>query len=92
MEREQEKKVNEMNMSIFANISHEFRTPLTMISGPIAQMSESPAIDDEGKRLLEIVQRNIKRMLRIVNQLLDFNKLENDSLKLKVRKWMWFRC
>ena len=86
MEREQEKKVNEMNMSFFANISHEFRTPLTMISGPIAQMSESPAIDDEGKRLLEIVQRNIKRMLRIVNQLLDFNKLENDSLKLKVRK------
>ena len=86
MEREQEKKVNEMNMSFFANISHEFRTPLTMISGPIAQMSESPAIDDEGKRLLKIVQRNIQRMLRLVNQLLDFNKLENDSLKLKVRK------
>lgn len=85
MEREQEKKVNEMNMSFFANISHEFRTPLTMISGPIAQLTESASVDDEGKRLLGIVQRNIQRMLRLVNQLLDFNKLENDSLKLKVR-------
>ncbi|MGM9748566.1 MAG: two-component regulator propeller domain-containing protein, partial [Candidatus Cryptobacteroides sp.] len=86
MEREQEKKVNEMNMSFFANISHEFRTPLTMISAPVAQLSESPSIDEEGKRLLEIVRRNITRMLRLVNQLLDFNKLENDTLKLKVRK------
>ena len=85
MEREQEKKVNEMNMSFFANISHEFRTPLTMISGPVAQLSESPAIDEEGRRLLEIVRRNIARMLRLVNQLLDFNKMENDTLKLKVR-------
>ncbi|MGM9792403.1 MAG: two-component regulator propeller domain-containing protein [Candidatus Cryptobacteroides sp.] len=85
MEREQEKKVNEMNMSFFANISHEFRTPLTMISGPVAQLSESPAIDENGKRLLEIVRRNIERMQRLVNQLLDFNKMENDSLKLKVR-------
>ncbi len=86
MEREQEKKVNKMNMSFFANISHEFRTPLTMISAPVAQLSESPSIDEEGKRLLEIVRRNIARMLRLVNQLLDFNKLENDTLKLKVRK------
>ena len=86
MEREQEKKVNEMNMSFFANISHEFRTPLTMIAAPVAQLSESSSVDAEGKRLLSIVQRNISRMLRLVNQLLDFNKLENDTLKLKVRK------
>lgn len=86
MEREQEKKVNEMNMSFFANISHEFRTPLTMISAPVAQLSESPSIDEEGKRLLDIVRRNIARMLRLVNQLLDFNKLENDTLRLKVRE------
>ncbi|MGN1232981.1 MAG: two-component regulator propeller domain-containing protein [Candidatus Cryptobacteroides sp.] len=86
MEREQEKKVNEMNMSFFANISHEFRTPLTMIAAPVAQLSESPSVNSEGKRLLAIVQRNIARMLRLVNQLLDFNKLENDTLKLKVRK------
>ena len=86
MEREQEKRMNEMNMSFFANISHEFRTPLTMIAGPVAQLSESGSIDDEDRRLLEIVRRNINRMLRLVNQLLDFNKMENDTLNLKVRK------
>ena len=84
-EKEQEKKVNEMNMSFFANISHEFRTPLTMISGPVNQLIESPDLTVENKRLLDIVQRNIRRMLRLVNQLLDFNKLENDTLKLQVK-------
>lgn len=83
-EKEQEKKVNKMNMSFFANISHEFRTPLTMISGPVAQLQESGKLGQEDKRLLNIVQRNIRRMLRLVNQQLDFNKLENDTLKLSV--------
>lgn len=85
-EKEQERKVNQMNMSFFANISHEFRTPLTMISGPIEQLAASDEMTQDNKRLLEIIQRNIRRMLRLVNQLLDFNKLENDTLKLKVKE------
>ena len=85
-EKEYEQKVNRMNMSFFANISHEFRTPLTMISGPVTQLQESDEMTQENKRLLNIVQRNIRRMLRLVNQLLDFNKLEEDSLKLKVKQ------
>ena len=84
-EKDQEKKVNQMNMSFFANISHEFRTPLTMISGPVTQLQESEDMTPENRRMLNIVQRNIRRMLRLVNQLLDFNKLENDTLKLKVK-------
>lgn len=84
-EKDQEKRVNKMNMSFFANISHEFRTPLTMISGPVKQLQESSEMTSENKRLLNIVQRNIRRMLRLVNQLLDFNKLEDDTLKLKVK-------
>ncbi len=84
-EKDQEKKVNDMNMSFFANISHEFRTPLTMISGPVAQLQEASEMTEENKRLLNVVQRNIRRMLRLVNQLLDFNKMENDSLKLQVK-------
>lgn len=86
LEKEQEKRVNKMNMSFFANISHEFRTPLTMISGPVEQLCESPQITGEEKRLLYILQRNVSRMLRLVNQLLDFNKLENDTLKLHVTR------
>lgn len=85
-EKEQERKVNQMNMSFFANISHEFRTPLTMISGPVTQLAAASEMTDENRRLLDIVQRNIHRMLRLVNQLLDFNKLENDTLKLKVKE------
>ena len=85
-EKEQERKVNQMNMSFFANVSHEFRTPLTMISGPVAQMEESEDMTEDNKRLLNIVQRNIHRMLRLVNQQLDFNKLENDTLKLSVKQ------
>lgn len=75
-----------MNMSFFANVSHEFRTPLTMISGPVNQLEESPDMSEDNKRLLNIVQRNIHRMLRLVNQQLDFNKLENDTLKLSVKE------
>ena len=84
-EKEQERRVNQMNMDFFANISHEFRTPLTMISGPVAQLRESSGMSEGNKRLLSIVQRNIFRMQRLVNQQLDFNKLENDTLKLKVK-------
>ena len=86
MEKIQEKKVNEMNMNFFANISHEFRTPLTMISGPVTQLRQSESVSEEDRRMLNIVQRNIRRMLRLVNQLLDFNKMENDTLRLQVRK------
>ena len=84
-EKEQEKRLNQMNMNFFANISHEFRTPLTMISGPVTQLQESADMTEENRRLLDIVQRNIRRMLRLVNQQLDFNKLENDTLKLSVK-------
>jgi len=86
MEKEQEQRINKMNMSFFANVSHEFRTPLTMIAGPIGQLCDNPDITGDNRHLLRIVQRSVGRMLGLVNQLLDFNKLENDTLKLKVRR------
>ncbi len=85
-EKEQEKRVNEMNMSFFANISHEFRTPLTMISAPLEQMRHGGNLTSEQDSMLRIVQRNVRRMLRLVNQLLDFHKLENDTLRLEVER------
>ncbi|NDV59395.1 hybrid sensor histidine kinase/response regulator transcription factor [Bacteroides sp. 519] len=86
LEKEQEQRLNKMNMSFFANVSHEFRTPLTMISGPVTQLCNNTAITGEPKQLLYIVQRSVNRMLKLVNQLMDFNKLENDTLRLKVRR------
>ncbi len=85
-EREQEQRINKMNMSFFANVSHEFRTPLTMIAGPVEQLRNSGDIRPQDHRLLDIVARSVNRMLRLVNQMLDFNKLENDTLRLHVEQ------
>ena len=86
MEKEQEKRVNAMNMSFFANIAHEFRTPLTMIAGPVGQLAKSASLDTEERNLLSVAQRSIQRMFKLVNQLMDFNKLENDTLRLSVEQ------
>lgn len=86
MEKEQELRTNQMNMSFFANIAHEFRTPLTMISGPVGQLAKSDNLNSEDKGLLNIAQRSIQRMFKLVNQLMDFNKLENDTLRLCVEQ------
>lgn len=85
-EKERERHINDMNMRFFANISHEFRTPLTMISGPIKQLVASKDLSGEDKHLLAIADTNVRRMLNLVNQLLDFNKLENDTLPLEVER------
>ncbi len=83
-EKEQELRTNQMNMSFFANIAHEFRTPLTMIAGPVGQLAGSRNIDGGERKLLAVAQRSIQRMFRLVNQLMDFNKLESDTLRLNV--------
>ena len=80
LEKEQEKKLNEVNMSFFNNISHEFRTPLTLISGPVIQMEKGTATP----QMFSTVKWNVARMMRLVNQLMDFGKLEQDALKLQV--------
>ena len=85
-EKEQEQRTNQMNMSFFANIAHEFRTPLTMIAGPVGQLAKSESMDGEDKKLLSIAQRSVQRMFKLVNQLMDFNKLENDTLKLHIEE------
>ena len=86
MEKEQEQRTNQMNMSFFANIAHEFRTPLTMIAGPVSQVVKSERLSGDDKSLLTIANRNIQRMFKLVNQLMDFNKLENDTLRLSVEQ------
>lgn len=86
LEKERERHINDMNMRFFANISHEFRTPLTMISGPIRQLADTPGLSGETRHLLSIANNNVTRMLSLVNQLLDFNRLENDTLPLEVER------
>ncbi len=80
------KKINEMNMNFFTNMSHEFRTPLTMISGPVNQLMKNEKADPDTKYLLSVINRSVVRMLTLINQILDFRRLEDDAVKLQVEK------
>lgn len=85
-EKEQERKVNEMHVNFFANVAHEFRTPLTMISGPLSILSDKLQLEKSDRKLMDVMDRNVKRMMSLVNQFLDYNKLENETLKLEVSR------
>jgi len=85
-ETERLKKLDEFKTKLYTNISHEFRTPLTLISGPIERQLSKDNLSQQDKEELNLVQRNSKRLLNLVNQLLDLSKLESGSLKLSVSK------
>lgn len=68
----------------YANISHEFRTPLTLISGPLQDLLNEGNLNSDEKKQVQVALRNSKRMLELVNQLLDLSKLESNFLKLKI--------
>lgn len=83
---EKDKEVNERKLSFFTNISHEFRTPLTLIINPIKDMLFGPAETNGDTGNLHIVYRNAKRLLSLVDQLLLFRKAESETDKLKLVK------
>ena len=84
-EKEFQEKMNEDNIDFFANMSHEFRTPLSIISAAVATMENDATASPSQVRLQKIIQRNSDRMLKLVSQLLDFNKLEHNKLPLSVQ-------
>ncbi|MBR6503398.1 MAG: response regulator, partial [Firmicutes bacterium] len=86
LEAEELSRLNAMQMNFFANVAHEFRTPLTMIAGPVSALSASERIAGQDRKMLSVMQRSVSWMLHLVNQILDFNRLEGDRLELKVAK------
>ena len=85
MEHEQAEKLQELDSlksNFFANISHELRTPLTLILGPLDLLLKRP-VDEYAQTQYDIMKRNARRLLRLVNQLLDFSKLEAGRMKLQ---------
>ena len=83
-ELEREKQAKEMNMRFFANIAHEFRNPLTIIAGPLMLLNADKALPESVHRILTHVCMSVNRMLRLIDQMLDFNQLETDELRLRV--------
>ncbi len=81
-------KLHEMDLSkmkFFANVSHEFRTPLTLIIGPIEKLIHD--VTDELQQVqLKLVNRNAKRLLRLINQLMDLRKIEGAKMELNLTK------
>jgi len=82
IERQKNDELNQAKLSFFTNISHEFRTPLTLMLGPLDTVLKQMANDSALYHQLLMVQRNTKTLFNLVNQLLDFRKLETGKMNL----------
>jgi signal transduction histidine kinase/ligand-binding sensor domain-containing protein/AraC-like DNA-binding protein/ActR/RegA family two-component response regulator len=71
----------------FANVSHELRTPLTLMIAPLDRLREEAQVPEQGRRWLDLAQRNARRLLELVNQLLDVAKLEAGAMRLSPRRF-----
>jgi signal transduction histidine kinase/DNA-binding response OmpR family regulator len=78
------KELDELKSRFFENISHEFRTPLTLIKSPVQQLKASA--DTKSKKQLDLIETNANRMLELVDQLLELSKIEKGKLKIILKK------
>lgn len=85
-ETERLKKLDEFKTKLYTNISHEFRTPLTLISGPVDKQLERDDLLEQNKKDLNIVKQNANRLLNLVNQMIDLSLIDSGQLSLKVSK------
>ncbi|WP_460218462.1 two-component regulator propeller domain-containing protein [Psychroserpens sp. MEBiC05023] len=83
-ETERLKKLDEFKTKLYTNISHEFRTPLTLISGPIDQQLSKDTLQTEDRKALNLVKQNANRLLNLVNQMLDLSLIDSGQLRLQV--------
>lgn len=79
-----EQKLTELKLQFFTNISHELRTPLTLIVNPLDELSRNEGISEQSKQYISTARRNAGRMVRFVNQLLDFRKVQSGKMNLNV--------
>src|SRR5690606_15049377 len=81
-----EERMTELKMQFFTNISHELRTPLTLIVNPLLKIKDKESLSADGEKYLHVANKNADRMIRFVNQLLDFRKIQTQNLKLSIEK------
>lgn len=75
-----------MKLRFFTDISHELRTPLTLISGPVEYVLSNKRLPADVREQLQVVERNTNRMLHLINQILDFRKIQNRKMKMQVQR------
>ncbi|WP_338877352.1 two-component regulator propeller domain-containing protein (plasmid) [Spirosoma sp. SC4-14] len=83
LEKEQLKNLNQLKLRFFTDVSHEFRTPLSLIVGPVEDLLASTDIRGVARQKIQFVQHNSQKLLQLIDELMTFQKLDQGMLKLK---------
>jgi DNA-binding response OmpR family regulator/nitrogen-specific signal transduction histidine kinase len=86
LEHQKQEEVNQLKLRFFTNISHELRTPLMLINAPLEQLVKGNDLSEKVHSQLGSIHNNAARLLRLINQLLDFRKQESGNMNLAVRE------
>lgn len=86
IENDRKQEIFNMQLNFFTNISHEIRTPLTLIKGPVEELLASSQNDPQTEFKLKTIQQNSDRLLKLVNELLDFRKAEKGHMRMYCEK------
>jgi ligand-binding sensor domain-containing protein/signal transduction histidine kinase/DNA-binding response OmpR family regulator len=86
LEYQKQEELNQLKLSFFTNISHELRTPLMLINAPLEQLVKRNDLNEKVHNQLRSIHNNASRLLRLINQLLDFRKQETGNMGLAVRE------
>lgn len=86
LENEKQKEIYDAKINFFTNITHEIRTPLTLIKMPLDNMVDNNSFSKETREDIVTIRSNVNRLLELVNQLLDFRKMESQQMKLNFVK------
>ncbi|SFW26718.1 Signal transduction histidine kinase [Sinomicrobium oceani] len=86
VESERKQEMLDMQLNFFTNISHEIRTPLTLIKGPVEELLSASGKDPKTKKKLKTIQQNSDRLLKLVNELLDFRKSEKGLMRIYCKR------
>ncbi|MFL5809471.1 MAG: two-component regulator propeller domain-containing protein [Flavisolibacter sp.] len=84
IETDKREEMHQVQLQFFTNISHEFRTPLTLITGPLEKLLKDDVSPVSANHYHQMMYRNARRLLTLINELMDFRKVEAGVLKLKV--------
>lgn len=91
IEKEKDFALNEAKLNFFTNISHEFRTPLTLMMGPLHELTTSAELSEKMQKKVNIIERNSNKLLNLINQLLDFRKAEHGLLRVNASEGNFVR-